>query len=120
MTRSISHEIRTPLNTAFMALELLQDSMRAQNPKNEIAPPVATMEDWLDNIDNIREACEIALGILNQLLTFDKLHSGMLQLERKLLPAFNLIDTNSKLFKMQVNIKFTKIYRLRMYTFVDD
>jgi signal transduction histidine kinase len=100
LTRSISHEIRTPLNTAFMGLELLQDSMKYPNFKES---EVDRLNNWLESVDNVREACDIALGILNQLLTFDKLQSGMLSLERKLIPILSLIDMNTKLFRMQVN-----------------
>lgn len=100
LTRSISHEIRTPLNTAFMALELLQDSMKYPN-FNETE--IDRLKNWLETVDNVREACDIALGILNQLLTFDKLQSGMLQLERRLIPILSVIDMNTKLFRMQVS-----------------
>lgn len=101
LTRSISHEIRTPLNTAFMALELLQDGMKYPNRKESEKERVT---GWLENVDNVREACDIAMGILNQLLTFDKLASGMLTLEKKITPVTHLLEVNAKLFRMQVRI----------------
>lgn len=104
MTRSISHEIRTPLNTAFMALELLKDGM--QYPKSD-EKEADRLADWLETVDNVRQACDVALGILNQLLTFDKLSSKMLQLERKLVPVLHILECNTKLFRMQVSMIYT-------------
>ena len=100
MTRSIAHEIRTPMNTAFMALDLLRDNMKYPDPMEQEILHVP--KDWLETVDNIREACDISLGILNQLLTFDKLSSKMLQLERKMIPIMHIIESNTKLFRIQV------------------
>ncbi len=41
---------------------------------------------------NVREACDVALGILNQLLTFDRLSSKLLQLELKLVPVLHVLE----------------------------
>lgn len=135
LSRSISHEIRTPLNTAFMAIELLQDSMKLPTPgtgsasgsdpnllANSDKPTIETSEvalnhsiahdtvtEWLETVGNVREACELALNILNQLLTFDKLSSKMLQLERKLVSTMQIVDSNSKLFRMQVILCHDKL-----------
>lgn len=100
MTRSISHEIRTPLTTAFMGLELLQDGLRFPDPKETEAD---RMQSFTENVDGIRDACVISIGILNQLLTFDKLASGMLTIEKKLISLVTLLEVNAKLFRMQVN-----------------
>lgn len=82
-----------------MGLELLQDSLKYPNKKEA---EVVRIRNWLETADNVHEACDIALSILNQLLTFDKLSAGMLQIEKKLTPVLHIIDINSKLFKMQV------------------
>ena len=81
-----------------MALELLQDSMKyPKSNENE----EERLTSWLDSVQNVREACDIALGILNQLLTFDKLSSNMLKLERKLVPVMDIVNGNVKLFRLQ-------------------
>lgn len=100
MTRSISHEIRTPLNTAFMALDLLIGNLHAPIPSLEAVD--AYQADLQEIADSIKEGCDISLSILNQLLTFEKLSSGMMQLENKLVTVEQLLDSNMKLFKMQV------------------
>ncbi len=87
-----------------MALELLKDNMQYPPEQPPTKPPVDPRTDWLDTIQNIREACDVALGILNQLLTFDKLSSKMLQLERKFVPILKVIEANTKLFRVQVSL----------------
>lgn len=101
MTRSISHEIRTPLNTAFMALDLLIGNLQSPFPAAETLE--AYRKDMLEIADSIKEGCDISLSILNQLLTFEKLSAGMMQLENKLISIEQLLDSNMKLFKMQVS-----------------
>ncbi len=113
MTRSISHEIRTPLNTAFMALDLLISSLNQQerdlsqvfkignNQENCKQELESSTNHLLEIAESIKEGCDIALNILNQLLTFEKLSAGMLQLENKTVTINQLLDSNMKLFKMQ-------------------
>ena len=111
MMRAISHEIRTPLNTAFMAIDLLQDSMSNgstshshysfDDPKAAISVSAGKVDEWLETVDNVRDACNIALGILNQLLTYDKLSAKMLQLEQTFVPILHILEANTKFFRLQ-------------------
>ncbi len=104
MTRSISHEIRTPLNTAFMALDLLISSLHEQQAQHRAHSSLSSSQkntELLEIAESIKEGCDIALNILNQLLTFEKLSAGMLQLENKTVTINQLLDSNMKLFKMQ-------------------
>ncbi len=123
MTRSISHEIRTPLNTAFMAVDLLISTIMQQSDRSSVTAStsisalratameemkresktmgIAATNELLEIAESIREGCDIALNILNQLLTFEKLSAGMLQLENKIVTITNLLDSNMKLFRMQ-------------------
>jgi two-component system, sensor histidine kinase and response regulator len=100
MTRSISHEIRTPLNTAFMGLDLLLATLRSSTMRSSESIRAETAK-CQEISESVREGCSIALNILNQLLTFEKLSAGMLQLESKLLSVSELLDSNMKLFRMQ-------------------
>ncbi len=106
-----------------MALELLISSLAQQeasskttnrsadatelSPKAEKVLSASVVSDKQDSnslleiAESIKEGCDIALNILNQLLTFEKLSAGMLQLESKLLSVHQLLESNMKLFKMQ-------------------
>ena len=70
--RYISHEIRTPLNAAFLGLKLLIDDV-ANSPHPDD-------HDRLEILKDIFGACDEGINVLNELLTYDKLESGLLTL----------------------------------------
>jgi signal transduction histidine kinase len=73
--RYISHELRTPLNTAFLGLKLLTDDMAiSDDPKDA---------ERYDTLRDVNLSCKAALDILNDLLCFDKLESGILELHKQ-------------------------------------
>lgn len=81
----------------------------------------------LEIAESIKEGCDIALNILNQLLTFEKLSAGMLQLENKVITVNELLDSNMKLFRMQAQqcgITFkldrSNVNADQMFVFVDE
>ena len=90
--RYISHEIRTPLNTVFLGLKLLQDDFVRSN---DDVSRVETVKD-------IKESCDIAINILNELLMFDKLESGILKLELKKVSPWTFVNDVIKPFFVQV------------------
>lgn len=99
MTGAISHEIRTPLNTAFMALDLLSSTLAA--PNSSIQDDVER-ENLLEIAKTVKDGCDISLNILNELLTFEKLSAGMMQIEPKIVPLVSHVETNVAVFHMQV------------------
>jgi signal transduction histidine kinase len=73
--RYISHELRTPLNAAFLGLKLLTDDMAiSEDPKDA---------ERYDTLRDVNLSCNAALDILNDLLCFDKLESGILELHKQ-------------------------------------
>jgi signal transduction histidine kinase len=91
--RYVSHEIRTPLNTVSMGLKLIQDlRYREQWTQEEIEKGVApTDEDLFEMADEVKESCDIAINILNDLLLYEKMEGGLLVLERQKEPAVALV-----------------------------
>jgi signal transduction histidine kinase len=71
--RYVSHEIRTPLNTVSMGLKLIQ-SLRTRDSADQSV---------FDMADEIKESCDIAIDILNDLLLYEKLEGGILTLDRR-------------------------------------
>ena len=71
--REISHELRTPLNSACIGLDIISeacnDKSKFQSIKNQ------------QFITDIRESLQEAIQILNELLMYDKIESGVLELE---------------------------------------
>lgn len=88
--RYISHEIRTPLNTAIMGLQVLTQSLNTYND-----------HDNLEVVQDISKSCDIAVNILNELLTFDKLQSGTLLIEKSRVNAMSLVEETVRPFQIQ-------------------
>ena len=91
--RFISHEMRTPLNAASMGLRLVKKALTGNASRVEV---LATLKE-------VDEACEISIGILNDILTYDKISVGAMQLEYVAVNAWELMSSSVQLFKMQVS-----------------
>jgi len=91
--RYISHEIRTPLNTAFMGLRLLHDELQSLGNA-----------ECLQMVKDTQESCEVAIGILSEMLMFDKVESGLLVLEREVFSPVNFIKSILSPFSIQVEV----------------
>ena len=108
--RFISHEIRTPLNTVCMGMDLLEDELvrkqqqeqkqgdqehqqeheeqqpETKSPDNDNDTAENTEDDsdidfWHGLALDVKENAHCAVSILNDLLNYDKIESGKLQLE---------------------------------------
>jgi signal transduction histidine kinase len=69
--RYISHELRTPLSIAVTGLELLEDRIKEG----------ATTDELLAIIKDIKQPCMTGVTVLNDLLDFEKLDSGLTVLD---------------------------------------
>ena len=91
--RYISHEIRTPLNIVFLGLKSLEDDIKACDTANCIS----TLHD-------IKGSCQIALQVLNDMLMYDKIQSGLLVLELENLNPWEFLQNTYSPFLLQVSI----------------
>jgi signal transduction histidine kinase/CheY-like chemotaxis protein len=73
--RYISHELRTPLNTAFLGLKLLGDDFKVSKDPRDA-------ERW-ETLNDVSLSCAVAVDILNDLLCYEKLESGILELHKE-------------------------------------
>lgn len=51
------------------------------------------------------DACTTAQGTLNDMLTYDKIESGMLQMEKQVIPIFQFVASELKSFSIQARYK---------------
>lgn len=91
--RYISHEVRTPLNTVYMGLQFLTEHLKQQQ---KLSPAtgnggVKTDAQVFELLNDVNVSCQIAIDILNTLLTYDKLDAGDLKLDCKQVNARSLI-----------------------------
>ena len=106
--RYISHEIRTPLNVVLLGFQLLAAEMSGF-PHDELHGSregyVKQFSLWLQLIDDIAQSAENAICVLNDLMSYDKLDTGTLMIERELLPIWELIRHTIHPFTVQAKAK---------------
>ncbi len=91
--RYISHEIRNPINTVHVGLQLVADNMRNSN---------FNLRENLDIVEDCHNGCKLAVDILTDILSYDKLESGDMKLNRSLVSILSLLDQAHKQFTLQV------------------
>ena len=87
--RHVSHEIRTPLNVVMSGLELMESF------KNVLS------SELMEILGDIKNACGVAIDILNDLLTYEKLDSNILTLEKSPCDFVDLVRRVCSMFQIQ-------------------
>jgi signal transduction histidine kinase len=94
--RYVSHEIRTPLTVAKLGLMLVNKEVEAKlgatEPESEIGAHIKDCEQSLD----------VAVSILDDLLSYEKLESGIYELFRDVVPAVSFVEQAIRMFSIQV------------------
>eukprot|EP01034_Spumella_vulgaris_P028490 gene28490-35347_t len=91
--RYISHEIRSPLSTTSLGLDYLLDQFKTN--------PQLTMLEVQEVVRDAKVTCEIATSTLNDLLMFDKMETGMLDIAPLDCNAHDFVADCVKAFKLQ-------------------
>ena len=94
LVRTSSHEIRTPLNTVSLGLELL---------KKELQENHHISKEEIDILNDIKEACGIAIDLVTDTLVYEKLEEGQLLLEKSTVSVWRLLHEAARPFYLQVN-----------------
>jgi signal transduction histidine kinase/CheY-like chemotaxis protein len=97
--RFISHEIRTPLNTVSVGLQLIFENLVAQQGGEALA------DDMLELTTDVQSSTAIAVSVLNDLLNFDKLEAGELEIAHEPVYIWDAIYMVVKSFKIPANQK---------------
>ncbi|MBY0412620.1 MAG: response regulator, partial [Bdellovibrionales bacterium] len=82
---TMSHEIRTPLNGVIGMINIILD----ENPKTEIREDLETIKYSADNL----------LHIVNEVLDYNKIESGKIELEKKSFSLKNLCENILKIHR---------------------
>ena len=109
--RYISHEMRTPLNAATLGLNMVVTQMK----KNR--HPTQADQELVETLSDIRLACSTAVDILNDLLSFEKLESGILDLHRENISALKFMKEGIVMFSAQAKEKGV---RLELVSTIDE
>jgi signal transduction histidine kinase len=130
--RFVSHEVRTPLNTVCMGLTLMQEeiggalgynststsSTQRATTTSTTMPAVAAAADqdeelikrddvveWFNLAHEVLNNAQSAVGVLNDLLNYDKIEMGALALELSIVPIWSMIERTSKEFRFPAGNK---------------
>lgn len=90
--RLISHEIRTPLNIVNTGLDLL----RLELLRHDASPDA--LDTWID----VKKSTKVSVGILDELLLYEKLESGVLTLDIGDIQCWPFLKEIVRSFRLQV------------------
>jgi signal transduction histidine kinase len=101
--RFVSHEIRTPLNTVCLGLELLQADLPlvTNTAAGQEIQETTHFAHCSTLVDDILENANNAVGILNDLLNYDKMEQGTFKLEIGVVPIWDVIGRAVSSFDIQ-------------------
>ena len=88
--RYISHELRTPLSIVMTGLSLVEEQLREGGDRNQV----------ISTIQELRSPCETGVGILDELLNYEKLGAGIAYMEKSTQDPTLFIDQSIGPFKM--------------------
>ena len=117
--RFISHEIRTPLNSVCMGLTLLQEeiamSLGYRNVEEFLTADEKEVfrrskvagkdQEWFNLAHEVQVNAQSSVDVLNDLLNYDKVESGTLELELSVIPIWKLIEQTISEFKLPAATK---------------
>jgi len=129
--RETAHEIRTPMNTVALGFqiikaELLESSIRKRgscasgvsigvvdgsmpgrvvDPGNPPSVGAMNLDLILQMVDDTKASADIAVDLVSDLLLYDRLEVGGLQLARTPLKLWTLVKENLALFNIQVSVE---------------
>eukprot|EP00977_Amphora_coffeiformis_P006693 scaffold1465_cov179-Amphora_coffeaeformis.AAC.5 len=118
--RFVSHEVRTPLNAVCMGLEVVQQEITSSmeqcsqpNDPETITIARSDVSEWLELTKGVLGNTQSAVGVLSDLLNFDKIEAGTLTLELSQVPIWDLIENTLNTFslaadnqKIELDLKF--------------
>ena len=96
--RGVGHEIRTPLNVVYAGLQLLETKLEG-----------IVDIDILDIILDLKQSCRDAVDILDDLLSYEKIDSNLLLIEKTPLDIRSFVKESLRPFAVQARLSQVSI-----------
>ena len=114
-------QVRTPLNSVCMGLQLLGDNIgrfarSSKNTDSQASPETVSahveknLKDWLELSGDILTNTHSAVSVLNDLLNYDKIERGTLQLELTVVQIWDLVERTVSEFHYPALVKNIKMH----------
>lgn len=104
--RFVSHEVRTPMNSVNLGAKLLSGEMQANiSALGSEESQSQKISEWLTLVDTIRTNTEAAVDVLDELLQWDKIVAGKLQLQFGEIDIGNLLRSTTEEFSVMAQEK---------------
>ena len=118
-TRETAHEIRTPMNTVALGFQIIRKELLEYSLVHRESPntptlligavdgsATASLEEFiLQMVSEVKASADIAVDLVSDLLLYDRLEVGGLQLARTPLKLWTLVKENLALFNIQVSVE---------------
>lgn len=102
-TRYISHELRTPMSVIKMGLKFFKTQLcHSTNDELELTKDE---QEQLDTLAEMDASSDVAIEILNDLLLYDKLENGLVELHKQDIGALEFIQNSLLMFAVQIRAK---------------
>lgn len=116
--RFVSHEVRTPLNAVCMGLAVLQEELaislgkssadeleREMDATSTTNPQEESNLSWFKLTAEVLDNATTAADVLSDLLNYDKIYHGQMQLELSVLSFGDLVKKSVREFKLPASKK---------------
>jgi signal transduction histidine kinase/ActR/RegA family two-component response regulator len=96
-----------PLHPTTDGRVMLSESTPSSRSTALINPAIVSeqVKDWLDLVQDIVESLNAAIGVLNDLIDYDKIDSGTMKLQKESLSIWSFVETSVHPFIVQARAK---------------
>ena len=101
--RYISHEIRNPLHSVLLGLENMEEDLRRGRDKSSV----------IETLRDVKDSLQVSMNTLNDMLTSDKIRSGLLVAERREVQLISFLSAVILRYQSQVECMLLFACRLR-------
>ena len=93
--------MRSPLNTTMLGLQYMEERLSRRWSQMQ---QILCKDDMLSVARDARVACSAAVETLDDMLTSDKIRSGLLQMDRREVKLLTLLDAVVQSLQAQVGV----------------
>lgn len=106
--RFVSHEVRSPLNAVCMGVTLLKEEIEqgiATSKRQSNQAAAKSFKEWLTLLEDVSTSAQSSVHVLDELLHYDKIQSGTLDLDLSVLSVWDMIVNAASAFELVAKMK---------------